>query len=184
MSLILFLDFDDVICLNQPFGGYDVLRIFTDAARDSLPVPAKDKLWSELFNVEAIRHLKQVHEEFSLRYVLSTSWRWLLDKDAMVQTLHFGGLSFVAEHLHSDWSTPLISKHAHRSVEIKGWLAKHTESASAWVVLDDELSGTGFSSWTRDQRKFVALCQAGVGLQKTELRQLQQALAVRRVLLK
>lgn len=184
MTPIIFLDFDDVICLNQQFGGYDALNAFAEAVRSDSPIVATNELWSKLFDSQAIGNLKLLHEQFLPRYVLSTSWRWFFDKDALVQTLQLGGLSFVAEHLHADWSTPQASRQAHRAVEIKGWLAKHPECANAWVVLDDELSGTGFSSWSRDQRKFVALCQAGVGLQKPELEQLQQALSVRRLLSK
>jgi len=184
MSLIIFLDFDDVICLNQPFGGYDALSAFAKAARSKTPVLSKEELWSKIFDAQATSHLKQIHEEFLPRYVLSTSWRWFFDKDALMQTLQFGGLSFVADHLHQDWSTPQICRQAHRAVEIKGWLAVHPECENTWVVLDDELSGTGFSLWSRDQRKFVALCQAGVGLQKSELGQLRQALSIRRLLLK
>jgi len=182
MKPIIFLDFDDVICLNQPFGGYDALSAFAEAARSKALVSPKEELWSKLFDAQATGHLKQIDEEFSPRYVLSTSWRWFFDKDALVQTLQLGGLSFIAEHLHADWSTPQLSRQAHRAVEIKGWLAEHRECANAWVVLDDELSGTGFSSWSRDQRKFVTLCQAGVGLQTLELEQLREALSVRRIL--
>lgn len=183
MNPILFLDFDDVICLNEPYGGYDALSAFAEATRNQTSIQTDAPLWSGLFDAQASEHLKQVHEEFSPNYVLSTSWRWFFDRDALVQTLDLGGLSFVAEHLHMNWSTPQLSRQAHRAVEIKGWLAEHPECTS-WVVLDDELSGTGFSSWSREPRKFVVLCQAGVGLQKAEFEQLKQALSVCRLLSK
>lgn len=180
MNPILFLDFDDVICLNQPFGGYDALSVFAEAARSTTPLRTDAPLWSALFDGHASANLKQIHDEFAPHYVLSTSWRWFFDRDALVQTLQLGGLSFVAEHLHPDWSTPQISRQAHRAVEIKAWLTTHPQCAN-WVVLDDELSGTGFSSWTREQRKFVVLCQAEVGFQKTEFEQLHQALSLQRL---
>jgi hypothetical protein len=78
MSPILFLDFDDVICLNNPFGGYDALTALAEAARVGKPLSALDELWSKLFDAQVVSHLRLVHEEFSPRYVLSTSWRWFL----------------------------------------------------------------------------------------------------------
>lgn len=182
--LILFLDFDDVICLNEEVGGYDALSAFSEASQTGVPVSQRDELWSILFNRKACDNLRQAHEEFSLSYVLSTSWRWFFDRDALEQTLHLSGLSFIAENLHSDWSTPQTARSAHRAVEVKGWLSEHPECANAWVVLDDELSGTGFLMWPRQMQKFVVLCQAGVGLQKTELQRLKQSLSIRQLLLK
>ena len=176
---ILFLDFDDVICLNQPFGGYDVLSALAQASRDGTTVNAEDELWSALFDRRAVRHLKQLNEEFSPSYVLSTSWRWFFERDLLVQTLELGGLGFVAKNLHRDWSTPLISRDAQRAVEIRRWLSNHPVSSDAWVALDDELSGTGFSTWPWDKQNFVVLCQEGVGLQDLEYQRLREVFALR-----
>ncbi len=176
---VLFLDFDDVICLNRPYGGYDVLTTLAEAERRKEPLQATDELWSRLFDLNASVHLKQIHIEFTPQYVLSTSWRWFFDHENLVQTLRLTGLDFVAGHLHHDWSTPQISRQAHRAVEIKGWLNAHPEHKNAWVVLDDELSGTGFATWPHASRRFVVLCQEGVGLQKEELRMLRNALSIR-----
>ena len=30
---VLFLDFDDVLCLNKPFGGYDVLQALSQVVK-------------------------------------------------------------------------------------------------------------------------------------------------------
>ena len=179
MSPILFLDFDDVICLNNPFGGYDALTAFAEAAREGTPLRAEDELWAKLFDTRAVSHLNLVHEEFSPQYVLSTSWRWFFDRDLLERTLQLGGLGFVAQGLHKDWTTPQVSRRAHRSVEINSWLEQHPESARLWAVLDDGLSGTGFDTWTRERRQFVVLCQEGVGFQKDELQSLRRAFALR-----
>ena len=168
MSPILFLDFDDVLCLNNPYGGYDALTALAEAARAGTPLSADDDLWSKLFDTQAVSHLKLVHEAFSPRYVLSTSWRWFFDRNLLEKTLELGGLSFVAQGLHRDWTTPQVSRKAHRAVEINSWLELHPESAHLWAALDDGLSGTGFENWSRERRKFVVLCQEGVGFQKDE----------------
>lgn len=179
MSPILFLDFDDVICLNNPYGGYDALTAVAEAAREGASLRAEDELWAKLFDAPAVSHLRLVHEAFSPRYVLSTSWRWFFDRDLLEKTLELGGLSFVVEGLHQDWTTPQVSRRAHRAVEIKGWLTQHPDSANSWAVLDDGLSGTGFASWPAELRKYVVLCQEGVGFQKDELESLKRAFALR-----
>ncbi len=174
-KLVLFLDFDDVICLNSPYGGYDAML----ALASGREVRPDDELWSKLFDSSAKKHLQLVHEEFSPTYVLSTSWRWLFERSALEQVLHLGGLSFVVEHLHQDWSTPMLSRKAHRAVEIATWLAQSPSHASSWAILDDMLSGTGFATWNVARREYVVLCQKEVGFQEQEYLQLRRALAKR-----
>ena len=180
MSSILFLDFDDVICLNNPFGGYDVLTAFAAANRNNTPLNTEDELWHKLFDAKAAEHLRAIHAEFAPLYVLSTSWRWFFERAAFEQTLELGGLGFIAKHLHQDWSTPQISRQAHRAVEIKTWLAAHPDCANTWVAVDDALSGTGFASWPQSSRQYVVLCQENTGLQEPEYRKLRHALSIRR----
>lgn len=54
MSPVLFLDFDDVICLNNPYGGYDALTALAEAARAGTPLSADDDLWSKLFDSKRV----------------------------------------------------------------------------------------------------------------------------------
>ena len=178
---VLFLDFDDVICLNNPYGGYDVLYAFRDAERKGVPIDSSDDLWTELFDSSAKSHLAQVHEEFLPLYVLSTSWRWFFDREMFIKTLEASGLAFVARNLHDDWSTPQISRDAQRATEIRSWLSNHPECVDAWVALDDELSGTGISTLQWHMQKFFVLCQEGVGLQDLELKRLREALTRRKI---
>ena len=79
MPPIIFLDFDDVICLNAPYGGYDVCA----------PDPPED-LWSKLFHPPAVAVLRVLVDEFDPRFVLTTSWLRLLDRsgfDGLLSTL-------------------------------------------------------------------------------------------------
>jgi hypothetical protein len=72
MASLLFLDFDDVICLNKPYGGYDV------AAPDK-PADLYERLW----HAPALSLLRDVIQEHQPQVVLTTSWlRFLLLDDA------------------------------------------------------------------------------------------------------
>lgn len=177
---LIFLDFDDVICLNSPYGGYDVLEAYARSVRFGEPIESKHVLWACLFDSTAKRHLQALHEEFTPTYVLSTSWRWFFDRDMLVQTLELGGLDFVARNLHSDWSTPMISRSAQRIAEITRWLSYHPEAEDTWIVLDDEVSCTGLQYWSYVRREFVLMCWEGKGLQDYEFKYLRRLLELRK----
>lgn len=115
----------------------------------------------------------------SLRGMCSPQVGAGFDRDLLERTLSLGGLGFVAQRLHQDWTTPQVSRRAHRAVEISSWLEQHPEGARSWAVLDDGLSGTGFENWSRERRQFVVLCQEGVGFQKDELQSLRRAFVLR-----
>lgn len=172
---IIFLDFDDVLCLNSPYGGYDakIALAHRGAEQESDAGPA---LWSNLFDAAAKRNLQTVDEQFSPQYVLSTSWTWLFEKDELIDVLQRCGLNFVANNLHESWTTPKQAKPGLRAAEVRGWLALHPESGHAWAVLDDKYSGTGFKNWSRQALSQVVLCQVGVGFQRLELEQMQSLL--------
>jgi hypothetical protein len=46
-------------------------------------------------------------------------------------------------------------------------------------AVDDELSGTGFAFWPSQLRKYVVLCQEGVGLQGLDYQRLIEAFTLR-----
>jgi hypothetical protein len=52
MRPVLFLDFDDVICLNRPYGGYDI----------AAPERPAD-LWEKLWHTPAVAVLESVVAE-------------------------------------------------------------------------------------------------------------------------
>lgn len=164
---VVFLDFDDVICLNSPYGGYDAKLAISDKSSE---------VWARLFDAKAKQHLEILNEKFAPWYVISSSWEWLFDKAELVAVMQRSGLCFVADNLHPTWATPKQSRQGMRATEVKNWLALHPEFSNAWVVIDDKLSGTGFKNWSREALSYVVLCQLEVGLQTLEVAQLHDAL--------
>lgn len=173
---LLFLDLDDVCMLNAPFGGYDVALALAAPKPSKGPPAENNDLWEQLVAPEAARLLKKLHDEFQPQYVLSTSWWWLMDDETLREALRRAGLEFVVSNLHPDMSTPKASRPDVRWIEIKNWLTAHPDCAERWVVLDDELSGTGLSVDEADERRpFIILCAKDVGLTDSEYKQLRAA---------
>jgi hypothetical protein len=173
---VLFLDFDDVICLNKGVGGFDVLEAVRAIQNDGRGYSDFVALWSQLFDTSAVAHLHAIHALFSPTYVLSTSWTRFLDKDSMVAVLRYAGLQWVADNMHSDWVTVEEVSSQLRAREIESWLARHPEVEDRWVVLDDEYSGVGLAEWPiESDRSFITLCQKDVGLSQAEFDQLRMA---------
>lgn len=168
---VLFLDFDDVICLNAPYGGYHA-----KLALDEGTFSSSQELHDRLFDSRAKQYLAQINDEFNPWFVLSTSWWWLYEQAELVEVLQFCGLHFIVSSLHNTWATPKQQRKGLRSAEIKTWLNLHPEFMNSWVVLDDKLSGRGFDIWPQKQRTYVVLCQQDVGLTAAEYAQLRYAL--------
>lgn len=167
---VVFLDFDGVICLNSPYGGYDAKLAIHDESSE---------VWARLFDASAKQHLEMLNEEFAPWYVISSSWEWIFDRVELVVVMQRSGLRFVADNLHPTWATPKQSRQGMRATEVKSWLTLHPELSNAWVVIDDKLSGTGFKNWSREALSYVVLCQQEVGLREPELMKLQTALVRR-----
>ena len=174
---VLFLDFDDVICLNNKgVGGYDVLEAVRAIQNDGRGYSDFSALWTQLFDTSAVANLHAIHALFSPTYVLSTSWTRFLDKDSMVAVLRHAGLHWVANSMHSDWVTVEEISSQLRAREIESWLHRHPEVENRWVVLDDEYSGVGLAEWPIEaDRSFITLCQKGVGLMQPEFGKLSMA---------
>lgn len=178
--LLVFLDLDDVVVLNETVGGYDVaLALGKPVADDSTEPPTK--LWEQLMSRPALALLRQIDEEFRPLYVLSTSWARVMDDAALREMLQRSGLGFVAENLHVDMTTATGRKPNTRWNEIAAWVATHPEFADRWVVLDDELSGTGLedAKQVAAAKPFVVLCKAHVGITQSEYEQVRAALLTR-----
>lgn len=171
---VLFLDFDDVICLNRPFGGYDVRFSLGDGS-----FAMRGELHQNIFDSQAKYYLEQINKEFKPYFVLSTSWRWLFDIFELKTVLETCGLGFVSDNLHPFWSTPKTQRDGLRAAEIKIWLNLYPEFLKSWVVLDDKLSGRGFDFWPHHERNYVVLCQEGVGITAIEYEKLRLALSHR-----
>lgn len=169
---VVFLDFDDVICLNSPLGGYDAQL---ELANEKQRIPSNRNVWSQLFDAGAKGNLRQLHSVWEPRYVVSSSWTLLFEKVEICSILERCELGFVALNLHDDWSTPKENRQGLRSAEIGSWLKRHPEAVESWVVLDDSHSGKDLLRSTLDLT-FIVLCQEGVGFQRAEAVKMQQAL--------
>lgn len=176
---VLFLDIDDVICLNKPYGGYDVALALSPSSRGKENAAPPD-LWNQLFDAAACAHLRRIDEEFHPVYVLSTSWARILDDDGLREALVRGGLGFVVDNLHPHMVTPKINGRTNRWAEISAWLQAHPTYATGWVVLDDELSGTGLDvGQPAEHRPFIVLCREWVGFTEVEYVKLRAAFQLR-----
>lgn len=171
---ILFLDFDDVFCLNNPLGGYDVLEAFGEIQHGRKTLGDFAALWNTIFDPCAASFLEEIHKEFQPIYVLSTSWTRFLDREALVTVMRQTGLGFVAGNLHQDWET-VKGHNTSRRDEIWAWLARNPECAGSWVIVDDVESGTGLQALGADEGQFVVLCEVDVGLTADRYGELRRA---------
>ncbi len=152
---LVFLDLDDVICLNDPYGGYDVL------------VQSPADLLEKLFARDATEILLGVIREHQPRIVLTTSWVRLLERSRLEKLFLVCGLGAVVERLHEECEAPQKSGES-RLKAIDRWLAQH-HRGERYVVLDDHLSGTGLAGSHIDKAGRLVLCDVGVGLQPSHL---------------
>ena len=162
---LVFLDFDDVICINSPYGGYDVFA-------PDRPVD----LWERLFHKPAVGTLLQIIDEFNPHFVLTTSWLRLMDREGFETLFHCTGLEKVAASLHPvAWDAPQVRGET-RLEAIEAWLATHRRR-EPFVVLDDELSGTGLRGSLLDEAGSIVLCEVNVGLTPAHLPRVGRALS-------
>ena len=172
---IVFLDIDDVLCLNNPYGGSDVL----DALQGRHAEP--DRVLHEVFCAEAMRVLEALHAEMSgkLRYVVSSSWRRAFSREQIEHIFRTAGLDFVVACLHEQWETPRKLWPAERIEEIQTWLQKH-HRGEPFVILDDEYSGGSLLAACDDLNhplaERVVLCELQVGLTTEHLPTIRRAL--------
>ncbi|MFZ4479082.1 MAG: HAD domain-containing protein [Rhodoferax sp.] len=177
---VLFLDLDDVLCLNTPYGGYDVIQALSEVQKKTATLDHFGEMWAQLFVPAAKARLQALDEEFSPKYVMSTSWRRFLDKHAFQTVLQCCELEFVSSKLHENWQTPSFLSSQLRSREVGCWFDENTEQRGNWVVLDDEHSGTGLDRWlVKEDLACIVLCRAGVGLTDVEYARLRAAFVLR-----
>ena len=160
---IVFLDIDDVLCLNCPYGGSDALDAVTGRHADP------DSVLREIFAAEPKRVLQGVHERMGgqLRYVISSSWRQAFSRQQIERVFSVADIGFVARRLHEIWETPYTPWRPDRKREIERWL-QHHHQGEPFVVLDDEYSGGSLSDIDAGDAGLLAarvvLCSVGVGL--------------------
>ncbi|MEJ5999743.1 HAD domain-containing protein [Paucibacter soli] len=161
---IVFLDFDDVICTNKLYGGYDVLT--------SGPKPAD--LFEKLFHPPAVVVLLRAVDEFDARVVITTSWLRFMERPGFEALFRATGMTTVAERFHTSWEAP-ADRGMTRAAAIDRWLDAH-HRGEAYVILDDENSGTGLPNSRHHHRGRLVLCQENVGLHEGHWPQIRAAL--------
>src|ERR1019366_2864872 len=86
----VFLDIDDVLCLNNPYGGSDALEAVKGRHADP------DTVLREIFAAEPKRVLESVHKEMGgqLRYVISSSWRQVFSREQIERVFRTADAGF------------------------------------------------------------------------------------------
>lgn len=163
---VILLDFDDVVVLNQlgGFGGYDVLA----------PNPPPE-LWSRLFHAPATQVLVEALAEHRAQLVLTTSWLRFLPRESFEQLFSKAGLEVLGANLHDAWEAPQ-NRGETRARAIDRWLAAH-HRGEPYLILGDELSGTGLRHSVHDQRGRLVLCKENVGLQREHMAAIRASLS-------
>lgn len=162
---LVFVDFDDVICLSAPYGGFDVF------SPDEKHPP---DLWEKLWHSPSIEILACVVREFRAEIVLTTSWLQLADRQRFEEIFDLTGYPELASALHAAWEAPYV-RSSTRLESVKKWLHMHYRG-QPFVVIDDELSGSGLSGSALDNAGRVVLCAVSVGLQARHLQPIRAAL--------
>ena len=163
---LLFLDFDDVICAQKPYSGYDLFCPPEDRPAD---------LYERLWHPPSAQTLLAVMSEFEPRVIVTTSWLRLMERDGFDALFRRTGLHAVADALHDAWEAPPTRGDTrHRAIE--RWLHAHY-AGEPFVVLDDVQSGTGLRSSRLDKCGCVVLCAENVGLHAGHLPAIRAALA-------
>lgn len=160
---IVFLDIDDVLAIHRTLNTRQVLAALS--GDESINA---GEVWQQIFHFSARDNLRQLHDEFEPRYVISSSWTLHLTREQLCETFQQTALEFVAKNLHEDWCTPRDDD-SYRLTEIEAWLDKHAlEVPVSFVILDDQISGQSLvGSYLEDM---TALCDAWVGFTYPKLR--------------
>jgi hypothetical protein len=172
---IVFLDMDDVLCLDNVHHSGQMLKIFEQT------IPDYPEMWDYLVDAGAAENLRQLHAEFNPLYVISSSWATYLDQEQMCEALTRTQLQFVVKNLHAEWKTPRARSSSRRD-EIEWWLKAQREPGQPFIIIDDSWSGTGLAYSPLAWDGHVILCKSGFGFTKKRLkearRQLQRQAAV------
>ena len=160
---VLFLDLDDVLCMSDPFGGWDAFEAVQAKRVDA------NLVFEHLFHRPAVEVLRAVHQRVGgIRYVVTSTWRNLFNRSQMAEVLRRSGLEFVADSLERKgrWATVHWPERT-RLNEIAEWLRRHGKG-EPFAVVDDTYSGQSLVRANNSQRGpfsgRVVLCDENVGL--------------------
>jgi hypothetical protein len=181
LTPVVFLDLDDVLCIHEPYGGFDAI----EAVHGRHVNPAA--VYGGLFATRARHALNRVHDAMGarVRYVISSTWRDVFSREQLESVFRQGGLEFVADCLVEGelWRTPSKLRLGQRVDEIAQWLHQHHQG-EPFVVIDDTHSGASLlralkTSPGGDPHSFkgrVVLCQENVGLTDAHVPTIVEAL--------
>lgn len=161
---LVFLDMDDVLCLDHIHHSGQMLKIFEQT------IPDYPEIWQHLVDTGAAENLRQLHAKFKPVYVISSSWATYLDQQQMCEALTRTQLRFVVENLHGEWRTPRALSSSRRD-EIQWWLEAHREPSQPFIIIDDSWSGTGLAHSPLALDGHVVLCRSGFGFTKKRLKE-------------
>jgi hypothetical protein len=169
MRPLVFLDMDDVLCLNEQHTSTLMLERFQ---KEDLECPA---MWLGLLDPDAAANLQCLHEEFLPFYVVSSSWVIYLNLQQMCELFKRTGLHFVLENLHERWQTPRALSSSRRE-EVEWWLHEHREPGQPFVILDDTSSGWSLAHSPLDHDGHVILCKVKRGFTLEKLNEARRLL--------
>lgn len=158
---IIFLDMDDVLCLDEQFHSGEMLRVVQGQK------PDWPELWEKLVDIDAAANLRRLHEEFNPQYVVSSSWAQHLDREQMCDVLERTQLQFVAYNLHQEWQTPRARSSTRRE-EVQWWLDGHLDAGQPFLILDDTYSGDTLMHSPLAIEGHVVTCEVRKGLTATK----------------
>ncbi|WP_139225629.1 HAD domain-containing protein [Paracidovorax konjaci] len=166
---MLFLDLDDTLCLNAPYGGLH--------ARQAVRVPgnAPPDFYERLFAPGAVAFMNTLLDEFQPGIVLTTSWLALLEREDFIEIFCRTGLQRVANALHAHWDAP-SNRGTSRVEAIDAWLARYHEEGQPVLILDDVISGESLIGSFHEGCGRAVLCEVDQGLNEGHLNLARQAL--------
>lgn len=165
----IFLDVDDVLCPNAPYGGrhvYEALRF---------PDNAPEDLYTRLFCESSVGLLSELRAEFDARVVMTTSWLLLFDRPQFEYIFRRTGLAHISANFHPRWAAP-ANRGRLRLDAILKWLQQN-HRGEPFVVLDDEESGDSLVGSRLARVGRVVLCGPTGCLQTSHLALARQALS-------
>jgi len=161
---VLFLDFDEILCLNRPYGGGHLLL---------RPQPAD--LHLHLWHRPALAALLEVVERAQPAIVLTTTWLRFLDLPTARELFKRTNAEALANNLHPYGEAPQMVGQT-RLQAIDMWMEKYGRP-SAYAILDDQESGTGLAGSTHDRAGRLFLCEVGRGFTSRQVPGVLQALS-------
>jgi len=133
------------------------------------------ELWSRLFHAPATEVLVEAISEHRAQLVLTTSWLRFLPREGFEQLFAKTGLEVLATSLHDAWEAPQ-NRGETRAEAIDRWLAAH-HRGEPYLILDDELSGTGLRHSVHDKLGRLVLCKERVGLLREHMAAIRSSLS-------